>query len=664
MNPLIITAACVAALAMSAIIAALVGSRDRLAIAVGSVGSATPCALGIAASSYALFNGCSDSLNIPWTLPMGAFHLALDSLSAFFLLCLFLVSGINSVFAAGYLRVHASARTIPTQFAFHNLLISSMALLILARDGVLFIMAWEAMSIASFFLVATDHDDVEVRRAGYLYLVASHLGTVCLFLMFAVLARTLGSFDFDAWTAARSGPGHLSNLIFLLAVVGFGTKAGFWPTHVWLPQAHPAAPSPVSALMSGVMIKMGIYGLVRTLQFLGPPPAWWGLLLIGIGLVSGVLGVLLALTQHDLKRLLAYHSVENIGIIALGLGVGVLGQSQGRPSMAFFGFGGALLHVLNHALFKSLLFQAAGNVALATGQRNIQSLGGLSKRMPLTSMLFLVGSMAICGLPPFNGFVSEWLIYVGAFQGSSELITHCAAGSILALCALALMGGLALTCFVKAFGVVFLGEPRSAAAQEAQEVGTLMTLPMTVSASLCVLIGTYPALALRLVRPAVGQLTASATVPLEADSMLAALARVGAALVGLVLLLAAARGFLLRRRVVASTATWGCGYVAPTPRMQYSAGSFAAPVLFIYRPLLGTKVNQEPVRGYFPQTASYEEDASDLAQTRMVLPAASAVLRVAARIRMLQHGRVQLYLVYIFGTLIGLLMWQLTVRGQ
>ena len=663
MNPLTVSIACLVLLSTSAIGAMLTGARSRSTVAIGSIGGSVAGSLGVIASGYALLSGRTTSLYIPWTLPMGAFHLRIDGLSAFFLLCLFLVSGINSAYAAGYLLSHHDERPVTAQVAFHNLLLASMAMLVLARDGLLFIMAWEVMSLTSFFLVATDHDDEQVRHAGYFYLAASHLGTVCLFLVFALLARKTGSFDFDVWTATPGVTGQLASVCFVLSVVGFGTKAGFWPTHVWLPYAHPAAPSPVSALMSGVMIKMGIYGLLRTLQFLGPPLAWWGQALIAIGMVSGVLGVLLALAQHDLKRLLAYHSVENIGIIAIGIGTGLVGRSQGQPLLAFFGFAGALLHVLNHALFKSLLFQAAGNIALATGERNVQALGGLARRLPLTSVLFLVGSVAICGLPPFNGFVSEWLIYVGAFRGAATLAAPHAASSVAALFALALIGGLALACFVKAFGVVFLGEPRSESVLRARELPALMTGPMLISAALCAMIGTWPILALRLLQPAVREMSGLASLPVDAVSMLVSLTRVVAGLLVLALGLALLRHVLLRGRAVTRASTWGCGYPAPTPRMQYSAGSFAAPLLFVFRPLLGARTHQVPLQSYFQREASSEEHFSDLAASGLVLPASRALLRAAARLKVLQHGRVQLYLVYVFVTLVGLLLWQLSAAG-
>ena len=377
-----------------------------------------------------------------------------------------------------------------------------MLLVVVARNGVLFLMSWELMSLASFFLVTLEDEKESVRRAGWIYLVAMHLGTAFLLALFLLLGKNAGSLDFERLSTAAAPSG----VFFLLAVIGFGTKAGFIPMHVWLPEAHPAAPSHVSAVMSGVMIKTGIYGLLRMLTLLGPPPAWWGWTLVAIGVVSGILGVLYALSQHDLKRLLAYHSVENIGIIALGLGVGVLGISYQNPTMAALGLTGGLLHVVNHAVFKSLLFLGAGSVLHATGTGELDRLGGLLKRMPVTGATFLIGAAAISGLPPLNGFVSEFLIYLGAIAGLGSQ-AHIAPAwplmSVLVVGGLALIGGLAAACFTKAFGIVFLGEPRSGEAAHAHEAGAAMRWPMVVLAGLCVLIGLAAPLWPLVLQPAV-----------------------------------------------------------------------------------------------------------------------------------------------------------------
>jgi hydrogenase-4 component B len=381
--------------------------------------------------------------------------------------------------------------------------------------------------------------------------------------------------------------------------------------------------------------------------------------MIGIGTVSGIAGVLHALAQHDLKRLLAYHSVENIGIIALGLGVGLLGQSQRNSEIAFLGYAGALLHVLNHGLFKGLLFQCAGSVLHETGTRDIESLGGLARTMPITAALFLTGSVAICGLPPLNGFVSEWLIYVGAFGASSALPTRLGALALVTVPALALIGGLAAACFVKAYGVVFLGEPRTSAARSAHEPGVSMRVAMLVGAGLCAAIGFFPTGALRLVALPAGSLLGLSPAEMPVLPALTAIAKVGAALLIAIAALALLRRALLRHREVATALTWGCGYSAPSPRMQYTAASFAEPVLEPFRPALQVLAVQEGPDGPFPETARFEEHLGDKAGERLLIPAIRGIVNVLLRFRVVQQGRVHLYLVYMLVTLVALLVWQL-----
>ena len=404
------------------------------------------------------------SLQIAWSMPGGSLSFGLDGLSAFFCLPILLVSPLAALYGCSYLA-HEKKPLGSVSF-FYNVLMASMLLLMAARNGLLFLVIWEIMAISSFFLVVFDDEHAHVRQAGWTYLVATHIGTGALLVLFALLGKQANSLDFDLMAKAALSP-TMASILFVLAVVGFGTKAGFIPLHVWLPEAHPAAPSHVSALMSGVMIKTGIYGLLRILTLLGRPSAAWGWTLVIIGLVSGILGVAFALAQHDLKRLLAYHSVENIGIIALGIGAGLLGLAWNQPALAVLGFGGGILHVLNHAVFKSLLFLGAGAVVHSTGTRDIDHLGGLIKSMRWTAVTFLIASAAISGLPPFNGFVSEFLIYVAGFSG----VRAGAPGTVILAIAigggLALIGGLAAACFAKAFGVVFLGEPRSSHAAHA-----------------------------------------------------------------------------------------------------------------------------------------------------------------------------------------------------
>ncbi|MBI3795347.1 MAG: hydrogenase, partial [Deltaproteobacteria bacterium] len=572
----------------------------------------------------------------------------------------FLLSALAAIYGGTYLLAYREEKSLGAPWFFFTLLVASMVLVVIARNGVLFLVAWEVMALTSFFLVTFADEEHTVREAGWIYLVATHLSTACVLTLFVLLGQGRGSLDFDHFSSISS----LTNVVFLLAVIGFGTKAGVMPFHVWLPDAHPAAPSHVSALMSGVMIKTGIYGLLRTLTFLGAPPAWWGWVLCGIGVTSGVFGVLFALAQHDLKRLLAYHSVENIGIIALGLGVGVIGLSSGSPTLAVLGFAGGLLHVLNHALFKGLLFLGAGAVLHATGTREIDHLGGLLKRMPWTGAAFLTGAVAICGLPPLNGFISEFLIYLGAFHSVTSVEGTSAVVALGVIAGLALIGGLAAACFTKAFGVVFLGEPRSEHAAHAHEVGLAMRLPMLLLAGSCVFVGLCaPAVVAALASP-LSSITGlpedqvqthlrSATGPL----WFVVLATFG--LICLTLVLGGLRRWLLADRSVAEHGTWDCGYAQPTPRMQYTASSFAQPLTEIFRLFLRTRSRVLSVQGLFPHTASLATETDDVCSTSLYRPVFTGIQWLLSWLRWLQHGQVHLYILYIAVTLLVLLVWKL-----
>ncbi|MFA5975354.1 MAG: proton-conducting transporter membrane subunit [Elusimicrobiota bacterium] len=609
--------------------------------------------IGLVPALWILWNGATVSVQLPWAVPNGSFSMALDPLSAFFLVPLFLLSALTAVYGSDNLS------------PFFNGLVASIALVLAARNGVLFLVAWEAMSLSSFFLVTLEHEKESVREAGWTYLVAMHIGTAFLLVLFILLGRGAGGLDFDRFGSPQTLTPGLVSILFCLAIVGFGTKAGFVPFHVWLPEAHPAAPSYVSALMSGVMIKTGIYGILRVLTFLGPPPAWWGWLLVGIGSVSGILGVLYALAQHDLKRLLAYHSVENIGIIALGLGVGLLGVHYGSTPLAVLGFGGGLLHVLNHAVFKGLLFLGAGSVLHATGTGEIDHLGGLWKRMPWTGVSFLVGSVAISGLPPFNGFVSEFLIYLGALKGITSATAVASVPFIAALIALGLIGGLAAACFTKAFGVIFLGETRSPYGAQAHEAGYEMRLPMAALAIACLAIGIFAPLgldgALRGVLACVTRLPpeevhkglSMARIPLQGVVSVAFGLLVGA------FLLAGLRRFLLRGRPVAQARTWGCGYSQPSARMQYTASSFAQPLISLFRSTLRTRRTFVRPEGLFPKETALSTETPDLFQSGLYRTAFDGIEAVLSKFRWLQHGRVQLYILYIMVTLLILLIWRL-----
>ena len=443
----------------------------------------------------------------------------------------------------------------------------------------------------------------------------------------------------------------------------FGAKAGFLPLHVWLPEAHPAAPSHVSAVMSGVMIKTGIYGLLRVTLMLGTPPLWWGWAMLLIGAVSGILGVLYALAQPDLKRLLAYCSVENIGIICLGIGLWLLGVADRKPELAALGLMGGLLHVCNHAIFKSLLFMGAGAVKHSAHTLNIDQLGGLQKRMPHTARAFLIGAAAICGLPPFNGFVSELFIYLGAFTALAWAAVNgtLAVAGMITLLVLSLTGALAAACFTKVYGIVFLGAPRSDAASHALEVPGSMRHPMTALAGLCVLLGLGAPIEAALVSPVAAQLlgeSAARAAVGSARPWLFSIGIGGGCIVAITALLVVFRKGLLRGRTIARGPTWDCGYVAPTARMQYTASSFAWPIIDMFRWLIRSRVEVHMGPGDFPRQARLVSHTVDLFRRFFYEPLFHACVVVSNRLHWLQQGRNQFYVLYIGITVLVLLIWK------
>jgi formate hydrogenlyase subunit 3/multisubunit Na+/H+ antiporter MnhD subunit len=637
------------------------GRRPGLASFLGAGSAVVGSIVAVIPALGVLSSGPTRSLRLAWNVPFGSFFVRIDPISALFLAPILGLSAVAAIYGAEYLWAYREKRNLGVPWFFYNLLVVGMALVVVARNGLLFLVAWEVMSLASFFLVTFEYERQTVRRAGTIYLVAMHIGTAFLIVFFVLLGGRVGSLDFDT---VPTLPSSLASALFLLAVVGFGTKAGFMPLHVWLPHAHPAAPSHVSAVMSGVMIKTGIYGLVRTITLLGTPPAWWCWLLIAIGATSGILGVLFALAQHDVKRLLAYHSVENIGIITLGLGVGLLGVSLNSPALAALGFAGGLFHVINHAVFKGLLFLGAGAVLHSSQTGNIDLLGGLGKRMRWTALAFLIGSIAISGLPPLNGFASEFLIYLAAFRNTMIGGLDAVIPTLIVIGSLALIGGLALACFAKAFGAIFLGHPRSAHAQHAHEVGWGMRSSMAVLATLCVLLGVLSPLVVTSVASVVEEMTSFA--PYVAPSELATASIILRHVVAVFLLLSAAvacvlvlRWRLLRNRSVRRAVTWDCGYARPEARMQYTATSFAQPLTDLFRFVLRTHKDIHAPEGVFPQESALETETADVPERYVYQPTFEWISSFLVRFRWLQHGRLQVYILYIALTLWILLIWKL-----
>ncbi|HBA71171.1 MAG TPA: hydrogenase [Geobacter sp.] len=615
--------------------------------------------IGLAGALLTLISGLSETFTISWTLPFGQAEIGIDPLTAWFLLAIFLVPGCAALYARSYWHADHYPASVRKMTFFFGLMAGSMSAVTLTRDGITFLFAWEIMALAAYFLVATEDEKPEVNSAGTLYMITTHIGTLGLFALFPLLALATGTWLFPA-SGSLDASSPFAAAMFLTALFAFGMKAGVMPLHIWLPSAHANAPSHVSAAMSGVILKVGIYGLLRTLSFFNNVPLWWGALVLLLGIVSGIVGVAFAIGQHDLKRLLAYHSIENIGIIFMGLGVALLGQATGSPAMVLLGTAGALLHVINHATFKALLFLGAGSVIHATGTREIDLMGGVARRLPYTALLFGVGAVAICGLPPLNGFVSELLIYLGFFRGIQGS-GAAAAATALAAPALAVVGGLAVACFVKVYGIVFLGAPRTEEHAARHEAGWQMLLPMTILAAVCVLVGLAPVLLGGLLQraslaafPLTG--TSAGTglddlAPLPIVSMTAIL------LLTLLVLLA----FWYRRRLATAprgeTVTWGCGYQRPTPRMQYSASSFAELLTGLFAFVLKLSTHRPGIApGIFPGGAHFHSHVPEAVLELVYIPSLERLYQRFLPIRRLQNGILQQYVLYILITMVVLFL--------
>jgi hydrogenase-4 component B len=626
-------------------------AAQRLACALLCAGAA----LGIAAGAAVLASGQAAA---PARYP-----LRLDAVSALFLLPISFVSGLGAVYGLRYFPQAERRAAAARLQIFYGLAVGGMALLVAASNAIAFLVGWELMALSNFFLVLTDHDRKEAQGAAFLYLASTHVGTLALFAVFALLRQAAGSFDFAAMEGLHGG-GVLGARVFALALLGFGLKAGLMPFHFWLPPAHAAAPSHVSALMSGIVVKTGIYGLLRVTGLFDAPPVSWGVVLLALGGVSAVLGVAFALAQHDLKRLLAYHTVENVGIIALGAGLALLGRARGDWALVLLGFAGAGLHVVNHALFKSLLFLGAGTIHHATGTREMDLLGGLARRLPATTVLFAVGAAAISGLPPLNGFVSEWLVYLGFLDAlrrpSGDLLAFAALGAPV----LALVGGLAAACFAKVVGVVFLGTARSAHAERAHEPPAAMLFPMAALALACAAIGLAPAAVL----PSLAR-AAAAWSRVEVRVLAGPAARAGqsASLVSLValalLLLAGALWLLRRRRLAAAPAapeveTWSCGFAQASARIQYTGSSFAKLLLGSFSWAVRPRASAPGLPGPFPPEAAFHSSVPDPVLDLALVPAARAYWELASRARVLYLRRlIHFQMLLVLVTLVAVLAW-------
>jgi hydrogenase-4 component B len=613
-------------------------------------------------------------LSLPSTLPLLTFAIRLDPLASFFVLTISLAGLSAAIYALGYVTEFYGRVSLGALGSLFNGFLFSMTLVVIADNGFFFLIVWELMSLLSYFLVVTEHEKADVRYAGFFYLIMTHVGTAFIILAFMIFFQAGGSFSFETFRHPEQPlPEGMRTLVFLMALIGFGTKAGIVPLHVWLPYAHPAAPSHISALMSGVMIKTAIYALIRVyFDFLGGQfPWWWGFVVLVIGAVSALLGVMYALMEHDLKSLLAFHSVENIGIILLGIGAGMIFQTYGLKELAALGLLAGLYHTINHAMFKALLFFGAGSLLYATHTRNMEEYGGLLRRMPWTGAFFLIGAVSISALPPTNGFVSEWLVFQSLFLSFQLPTVFLKLMLPIAAAMLALTSVLALACFAKAFGISFLALPRSAHARHAKEVPVPMRLGMALLAIVCVALGIAPMVVVplldRVASPFLGVSIegkvlaldgwALAPVNVEFSSLstpVLALLLVVLSMLGLGLVVAF--GGLVKKRYYK---TWGCG-INLTPRMEYTATGFVQPIkrVFstIYQPTVKLETEFLEESRYFAKRRRFEFHIEPIFQKYLYDPVVAFFTTMADRLRVIQAGSLHLYLTYIFVTLIVLLL--------
>lgn len=666
---LLLTAAALACLALCPAST----TRARLANQLAPAGIVLGCLTGLWALGSGPWEG-AQYVTLPWGLPFGTGALGMDTLSRLFLLPVFGLGAVCAVSGALTLGHYpAEDHNIAAHWFFYCILLIALALVMTARDAVFFLLAWELMSLAPFFLVDFYDNEARVRQASWIYLVAAHLGAVFLLALFALLWQQAGSTSFATFhqlAASATAPAPMASILFVLALVGFGAKAGLAPLHVWLPEAHPIAPSHISAVMSGVMINAGLYGFIRCLDFFGPlhtAPAWWGWALVVAGLSTGLVGIFKATAQSNIKRLLAYSSVENMGLILMGLGAALVGARAGNPWISTLGLAGALFHMLNHAAYKGLLFLSAGEILHAVNSLRLEHLGGLQKNLPALGLFFGLGAASIACLPPFNGFASELIMALSLAGGLQLHGMEQQLGLVGALVGLALISGLAAATFAKAYGIAFLGEARTGASRNPVPVSRAALCCLAVPAAACLGLGFGAPWVFEGIVPAVlhwGHAPA-ALLPRAVDAVvsmgniLAIVTAVGMGGIALTLALSAWRKSRNLVNGLRRAPTWGCGYQAGTARIQYSGASFSEPTAKLLAASMGLKTRTTMDKGFFPARASLSVTASDRVLDHVLSPLFEGIARVCDALKIFQHGRIHLYILYMLVTVVVLLVWGL-----
>ncbi len=583
----------------------------------------------------------------------GQIPLRIDALSAWMILIINFTFITGVLYGSGYLKHYQDKQK---NIRLHQLLIVilhlSMILVCSVQNLIVFIIVWELMTVSSFLLIIFEYWNKETIRAGLNFFIQSHIGVIFIIVSFIWVIVQTGSTDFNAvQTFSKQLPKAVGVTLFVLLFIGFGFKAGFVPFHTWLPYAHPAAPSHISGMMSGVIIKLGIYGILRTLLLIKSDYLIIGGIILFVSIISGLYGVMLAIVQHNLKKLLAYHSVENIGIIGIGIGIGSIGLGLKNDFLAIAGFAGGILHILNHSLFKSLLFYSAGSVYQQTHTLNIEQLGGLIKRMPKTAGLFLLAALAICGLPPFNGFVSEFLIYSGLFSNLKSQSFAFSLYMLTAIVSLVIIGGLAILCFTKAFGIVFLGTERQHYHTEPKEVPFQMLLPKYLAAALIISVGIFPQFFLWLLKNPVSlfvptiQTTAGAYFTNQ-SAILSNIGLIGILLFVVIIIVYSLKRLLEKRKTISVSPTWGCGYVAPNSKMQYTASSFVKTYSNLIEPVLSLHKSDVAIEEIFPGEKEYSSHTYDKLEFYLIDKNLKWLRKILLKLNFLQNGRLQFYILY------------------
>ncbi len=584
---------------------------------------------------------------------LGNIPLRIDSLSGWMILIINITMLTGVLYGRKYIEHY---KTIRANIKLHLSLIVifhiSMVLVCVVQNFLAFLVVWEIMAVSSFLLVIFEYWKKETIKAGMNYLIQSHIGILFLTIAFIWVISITGSYDFKSIeTFSTQVSPAFGITLFVLLMIGFGFKAGLVPFHTWLPYAHPAAPSHISGMMSGVIIKMGIFGILRSLLLIKGNYLIIGEIILTVSVVSGLYGVILAIVQHNLKKLLAYHSIENIGIIGIGIGIGTIGLGLNNTFLAIAGFAGGLLHILNHSLFKSLLFYGAGSIYQETGTLNIEKLGGLIKSMPQTAAMFLIASLSICGLPPFNGFVSEFLIYSGLFAGLKTGSFALSLFLILVIIGLVLIGGLALLCFTKAFGIIFLGSARSEYPRKPKEVQTAMLIPQYIITSIILAIGLFPQLFMMLVLNPVSLFvpaikTSGASIYFSQISILSNIGIAGAIIIALSAGIYFIKLKVQKNKVIETSPTWGCGYTAPTSRMQYTASSFVKTYSSLVKPILITKKKEAKTTNIFLVETEHSSGTYDKIEHYLIDRNIKAFKKFLYKFDFLQNGRIPSYVLY------------------